>query len=175
MDKQSVKGIMECYGYNNSKLKVSNKELDIDDVFIKDDKEVYIILEDELWMDKIESYQRMILWFQNCVDNEIIKYNINIIILYRNLDIEQDFKMIDYIKQYERDLHFCRKLFINLDDENSLNILPFYKIKSVSIERKDAGLRERIDRIINNNVVVEELIKETPDFNIINEFCGQGD
>ncbi|MDU6808230.1 MAG: hypothetical protein E6423_05535 [Clostridium sp.] len=175
MDKQSVKGIMECYGYNNSKLKVSNKELDIDDVFIKDDKEVYIILEDELWMDKIESYQRMILWFQNCVDNEIIKYNINIIILYRNLDIEQDFKMIDYIKKYERDLHFCRKLFINLDDENSLNILPFYKIKSVSIERKDAGLRERIDRIINNNVVVEELIKETPDFNIINEFCGQGD
>lgn len=97
MDKQSVKGIMECYGYNNSKLKVSNKELDIDDVFIKDDKEVYIILEDELWMDKIESYQRMILWFQNCVDNEIIKYNINIIILYRNLDIEQDFKMIDFI------------------------------------------------------------------------------
>ena len=175
MDKQSVKGIMECYGYNNSKLKVSNKELDIDDVFIKDDKEVYIILEDELWMDKIESYQRMILWFQNCVDNEIIKYNINIIILYRNLDIEQDFKMIDYIKKYERDLHFCRKLFINLDDENSLNILPFYKIKSVSIERKDAVLRERIDRIINNNVVVEELIKETPDFNIINEFCGQGD
>ena len=53
MDKQSVKGIMECYRYNNSKLKVSNKELDIDDVFIKDDKEVYIILEDELWMDQI--------------------------------------------------------------------------------------------------------------------------
>lgn len=175
MDKQRIKEILECYGYNKSKLKISNKELDIEDVFIKDNKEVYIILQDELWIEKIEKYQRMILWFQNCIGNEVIKYNINIIILYRDIDIELKSKMIDYIKKYERDLHFCRKLFINLDDKNSLNILPFYKIKCVNLGVESINLREKIKRIINDKILFEELIKEIPDFNRINEFCEQGD
>ena len=175
MDKQKIKEILEYYGYNKSKLKISNKELDIEDVFIKDNKEVYIILQDELWIEKIEKYQRMILWFQNCIDNEVIKYNINIIILYRDVDIEHKSKMIDYIKKYERDLHFCRKLFINLDDESSLNILPFYKIKCVNLEGESINLREKIKGIINDKILFEELIKEIPDFNRINEICEQGD
>ena len=170
MEKINIKGILEQYGYCQSKLKISNKELDIDDVFIKDNKEVYIILQDELWMVKIENYQRMILWFQNCTNNEVIKYNINVIILYRNMDIEQNSKMIDYIKKYERDLHFCRKLFINLDDESSLNILPFYKIKCVTLEGESLNLRDKIKGIIHNKILFEELTKEIPDFNIINEF-----
>lgn len=170
MEKINIKEILEQYGYYESKLKISNRELDINDVFIKDNKEVYIILQNELWMEKIEDYQRMILWFQNYIDDEVIKYNINIIILYRDLDIEQNSKMIDYIKKYERDLHFCRKLFVNLDDENSLNILPFYKIKGVNLGGESMNLREKIKGIIDNKILFEELIKEIPDFDIINEF-----
>lgn len=169
MEKINIKEILEKYGYCESKLKISNKELDIDDVFIKDNKEVYIILQDELWMEKIENYQRMILWFQNCTYNEVIKYNINIIILYRYVDLEKNYKIIDYIKKYERDLHFCRKLFVNLDDESSLNVLPFYKIKCVNLEGESISLRDKIKGIIDNKILFEELIKEIPDFNIINE------
>ena len=33
MEKINIKGILEQYGYCQSKLKISNKELDIDDVF----------------------------------------------------------------------------------------------------------------------------------------------
>lgn len=170
MEKINIKEILEQYGYCESKLKISNRELDINDVFIKDNKEVYIILQNELWMEKIEDYQRMILWFQNYINDEVIKYNINIIILYRNFDIEQNSKMLYYIKKYERDLHFCRKLFVNLDDESSLNVLPFYKIKCATLESGSLNLRDKIKEIINNKILFEELIKENPNFDIINEF-----
>ncbi|MCS4516629.1 hypothetical protein JTT07_04410 [Clostridium botulinum] len=84
-----------------------------------------MILEYSFLKQKIEEYQRRILWFQNCSDNEIIKYNINIIITYNSSKITDENRFVEDIKKYERDLNICRKIFIDLDDENSINILPF--------------------------------------------------
>ena len=88
MEIQSIRNLLVESGYNKSNFTIGKKVIDIPDMYIKQNKEAYIILEYLIFKEKFEEYQRKILWFQNCSDNEIIKYNINIIIVYNSSEIK---------------------------------------------------------------------------------------
>jgi len=167
MEILNIRELLIKYGYNKSSFVIRKKKIDIPNVYIKEDKEAYLILEYSFLKQKIEEYQRRILWFQNCSDNEIIKYNINIIITYNSSKITDENRFVEDIKKYERDLNICRKIFIDLDDENSINILPFLNIDVEGTEEEETRVITKIKDIIKNSDVISELLKEKPDFESI--------
>lgn len=98
MEILNIRELLIKYGYNKSSFVIRKKKIDIPNVYIKEDKEAYLILEYSFLKQKIEEYQRRILWFQNCSDNEIIKYNINIIITYNSSKITDENRFVEDIK-----------------------------------------------------------------------------
>lgn len=169
MEIQNIEELLLKSGYIKSNFNVSGKIIDIPNVFIKDDKEAYLILDYNFMEDKIIEYQRKILWFQNFSINEIIKYNINMIITYKSSQLKKDDDIIENIMKYERDVHICRKLFVDLDYDNSISVLPFLNINSKSAEDERNKLIKDIAEVIKNHNVYTEIIKDKPDFSVIEE------
>lgn len=167
MEIQSIRNLLVESGYEQSNFTVGKKVIDIPNIYIKQNKEAYIILEYLIFKEKLEEYQRKILWFQNCSDNEIIKYNINIIIVYNLSEIRNTDDLISDIKKYERDLHICRKIFIDLENEENVNLLPFLRIQSKVKYEEEIPLVSEIKDVINNEDIIYELLKEEPDFKSI--------
>ena len=167
MEIQSIRNLLVESGYNKSNFTIGKKVIDIPDMYIKQNKEAYIILEYLIFKEKFEEYQRKILWFQNCSDNEIIKYNINIIIVYNSSEIKDVDDFITDIKKYECDLHICRKIFIDLENEENINLLPFLRIQAKGKAEEEISLISEIKSVINNEEVISELLKEEPNFKSI--------
>lgn len=167
MEIQNIRNLLEENEYNKSNFTIGKKVIDIPDMYIKQNKEAYIILEYLKFKEKLNEYQRKILWFQNCSDNEIIKYNINIIIVYKLSEINDLDDFISDIKKYERDLHICRKIFIDLENEENINLLPFLSIQAKVKAEDKISLISEIKNVINNEEIILELLKEEPNFDLI--------
>lgn len=167
MEIQSIRDLLVENGYNKSNFKIGKKVIDIPDMYIKQNKEAYLILEYLIFKEKLNEYQRKILWFQNCSDNEIIKYNINIVVVYKLSEIKDVDDFITDIKKYERDLHICRKIFIDLENEENINLLPFLSIQAKVKSEGEISLISEIKSVINNEDVISELLKEEPNFKFI--------
>lgn len=167
MEIQSIRDLLVESGYNKSNFIIGKKVIDMNDTYIKQNKEAYIILEYLTFKEKLDEYQRKILWFQNCSDNEIIKYNINIIVLYSSSKIKDADDFISDIKKYERDLHICRKIFIDLENEENINLLPFLRIQAKGKAEEEVSIISEIKSVISDEDVIYELLKEEPNFKVI--------
>lgn len=169
MEITNIKELLVSNGYIESALRVKNKEFKIPQLYIKQDKEAYLLLEYRLLGEKLNEYQNEFLWFQNFSDNEVIKYNINILILYKHSEIKDEDSLIHDIRKYERDLNVCRKIFVDLDEEGSLNSIPFLEIKGEVREEEEKKMIEEIKDILGNNELIEELNKDNPNLESIKD------
>jgi len=166
MDRLKIERLLISNGFNKCKLEIEQETEVFDEVFLKDNKEAYILFDGEISEDSINEYQKKILWFQNWSDNEILRYNINLLIPYKSSEVN---KIIinKYIFKFERDSHVCRKIFLNLDDEKSADLLPFKKIKLSERKVYANDLKKEIISILSTNTVYNELLKEEFDLNLI--------
>ncbi|NAS18709.1 hypothetical protein GND98_012725 [Clostridium butyricum] len=158
MEKEKIIDILEKFEYKKSQLVVKEESLDIGDVFIKDNKEVYIIVDKFITEELIEECKFQLLWYQNWCENEILMFNINIIFIYDSNSYNKvDISKI--ISKYERDSSVCRKLFIDLRDESDLDILPF---REVNLENG------KISEVKLKNSIIEKLKSEKLYLNLLN-------
>lgn len=169
---QKIKEILIENGYENRNLKIRGKDIEIPNTYMKDEKEVYILLKYED-INKLINYQTKILWFQNCTNNRIIKYNINIIILYDNSKSDT-IDLSNYISFFERDTNICRKIFVNIDDIDSLNVLPFYEENSLDYEEIEKNILAKIESVIANKEIYIKLSERNFNCNDMDKLLFEG-
>lgn len=166
MDKTKIEKLLISYGFNQSKL-IIGKDIEVfSEVFIKDNKEAYIIFEGVINEDSINKYQKKILWFQNWSDSEVLRYNINLLIPYKSSQVDKE-EFDKYIFKFERDSHICRKIFLNLDSENYVDLLPFNKINLSRSDVSANGLRKELIKILQTDTIYQELIKIDCDYDLL--------
>ncbi|MDU4892358.1 MAG: hypothetical protein E6344_18725 [Clostridium sp.] len=158
MDKKRIVDLLLNNDYKASALMVEDEKIDFGETFIKDDKEAYIVIDKIVNEKIIEEYKSKILWFQNWCMNEILLFNINLIILYKNNDYEPK-ALRKLIAEYERDSSICRKIFIDIEDESDLDMIPF---NSVIIKEKlvnDVNVKKEIVKVVKNEKTYQKLTK----------------
>ncbi|CDM68416.1 hypothetical protein CM240_1252 [Clostridium bornimense] len=166
MDKIKIEKLLVSYGFNKSKLIIGRDTEVFSEVFIKDNKEAYILFEGLINVELIDKYQKKILWFQNWSDNEILRYNINLLIPYKSSQVNRD-EVNKYIFKFERDSHICRKIFLDLDNENCIDLLPFNKINLSKSDVNSNSLKKELVKVLHTDNIYQELIKEDFDLELI--------
>lgn len=166
MNKIEIESHLINNGFIKSKLLIGKDTEVFSEVFVKDDKESYIIYEGSITDANINDYQEKILWFQNWCSNDILKYNINLLFLYKaSLEDMKELSKLIFI--YERDSHVCRKIFLDLERKKSLDLLPFMKLRLEEIKVKSSDLRREIIEVLKTEEIYNELLEETFDIELL--------
>ncbi len=141
--------------YNDEKIK-----FDFENVYVNEKAtEMYILVENNISNEIIESYHNRILCFQNWYDDDILIYNINLILIYQNR--KENKELHDLIYKYEQDGHLCRKIFINSKydfDELELDILPFKPLGTVQFKNKGDSLKKNMIELLGNIDMYNKLV-----------------
>ena len=157
---------MISYGFNKSKLIIRENTEVFDEVFIKENKEAYILFDGLINEESINKYQKKILWFQNWSDSDILRYNINLLIPYKSSQINKE-EFNKYIFKFERDSHICRKIFLDLDNENCIDLLPFNKINLTKSDVDSSSLKKELIEVLYTDNIYQELMKEDFDIELL--------
>ncbi len=166
MEKIKIESLLSDNGFIKSKLLIGKDTEVFNKVFVKDNKEAYIVYEGPITEANINEYQEKILWYQNWCNNDILKYNINLLFLYKaSLEDMKELSKLIFI--YERDSHVCRKIFLDLESKKSLDLLPFMKIRLEEIKVKSNDLRSEIIEVVKTEDIYNELLKETFDVELL--------
>ncbi|WP_160691716.1 hypothetical protein [Clostridium sp. C2-6-12] len=166
MEKIRIENLLISYGFDKRKLEIGQDTVVLDEVFLKDDKEAYILFEGMINEESINEYHKKILWFQNWSDSDILRYNINLLILYKSSKVDID-EVSKYIFKFERDSHICRKIFLNLDDEKCIDLLPFNKINLTTSQVNSSSLKKELTKVLKTDDIYNELMKEDFDLELI--------
>ncbi|WP_392486569.1 hypothetical protein ACER0A_004920 [Haloimpatiens sp. FM7315] len=166
MDKIKIEQLLINYGFNKSKLIIGKDTEVFSEVFIKENKEAYILFEGLINKESINKYQKKILWFQNWSDSDILRYNINLLIPYKSSKVNRD-EFNRYIFKFERDSHICRKIFLDLDNENCIDLLPFNKINLTTSQVNSNSLKRELIKVLQKDDIYQELMKEDIDLELI--------
>ncbi len=163
MNLKKIDDLFFKYCFRKEKLCIDSEELAFENVYInKNNTEVYIVEKlnlDNLSKNKIEEYQEEILWFENFTDNYYLKYNINLVILYDEGQVNSEFR--GYVEKYERDSNICKKIFLDISNEDSLCILPFLDIEVMTEkENQDLDIMNDLSNILKSNELINFLSKD---------------
>lgn len=146
-----------------------NIEFEFDNIYVNaDDTEMYILVEDYVSEVNIKKYHDEILFFQNWYNNEILIYNINLILIYNNDSTDEELRNLIY--KYEKDAHLCRKIFIDsLSELNDLefDILPFRPLGAVKISNQSEQLKKNIISLLGNIEIYNQLTMDYKDIDEI--------
>lgn len=166
MDKIRIENLLISHGFNKCKLEIGKGTEVFSEVFLKDNKEAYILFDGLISEASINEYQKKILWFQNWSDSEILRYNMNLLVPYKSSQVDKE-EFSKYIFKFERDSHVCRKIFLDLDSENCVDLLPFNKINLSESTVCANDLKKEIINILKTETVYEELLKEEFDLDLL--------
>lgn len=163
MELKNVDELFEKYCFKKEKLYVYDEELPFKNVYInRYNTEAYIVEQislDELNNNKIEEYEEQILWFENFTEEYYLKYNMNLMILYKE-DKKNKIQFNDFIQKYERDSNICKKIFLDINNKENTFILPFVNIEN-SINKEDIpNPFEKLRDILKNDELILELGKK---------------
>lgn len=166
MDLKKIDNLFLKYNFKKEKLYIDEDILDFENIYInKDRTEVYIVEEvslDQIKGSIIEEFQEEILWFENFTENYYLKYNINLIILYDESNSNKEFRR--YIEKYERDSGICKKIFIDIKNEDNLCMLPFIDIEiKHDIENPSLDISSEIKKILKDDNLVNILLNSNLD------------
>lgn len=162
MDLKKIDNLFLNYCFKKEKLYIDEEELSFDNVYVNENNtEVYVVEKinlDDLNKNKIEEYQEEILWFENFTENYFLKYNVNLVIVY---DGSQDIDEVrKYIEKYERDSNICKKIFLDINSDDSLCILPFSDIEILTFqENRNLDTRNKLKEIIKSDELIRNLSK----------------
>ncbi|HEY8890309.1 MAG TPA: hypothetical protein VIM70_08640 [Clostridium sp.] len=166
MDKAKIENLLISNGFNKSNLEIGEGVKVFENIYLKDNKEAYILFDGLISEESIYECQKKILWFQNWNDNEVLRYNINILIPYKSSQVNKK-EVNKYIFKFERDSHICRKIFLNLDNDNCIDLLPFNKIQLSDSKVSASDLKKEIINILNTDIVYKELLKDEFDLDLL--------
>lgn len=169
---KKVNEILLSCGYKMREFSMCQNDEDVklnfDNIYVNSDEtEMYILVENYISESNIKNYHDEILFFQNWYNNEILIYNINLILIYENNSSNQELRNL--IFKYEKDTHLCRKIFI--DSKSELNdlefdILPFRPLGAVNISNQTEQLKKNIISMLGNIEIYNQLVIDYKEINI---------
>jgi hypothetical protein len=154
----------EIYMYeNNEKIR-----FDFENVYINEQEtEMYILINSYLSDERIISYHNQILCFQNWCNNDILIYNINLILIYENSGESRELR--DLIYKFEKDGHLCRKIFIDSKSklvDLELDILPFKPLGVVQFSSQVESLKKNIISLLGSVEMYNKLLIDKKNLDI---------
>lgn len=187
--KENIKDRIETNSNENVVTKYERVEGELLSSFrhiFQDDKgrELYILEEKEsMFTDRdLDRFHKEISGFITLSSNDVIKYNINLILL---CPFGKSLADKNIINKYENNKYICRKIFLNtLNDnlEEEINLLPLLRLNSNPIAIDEYEIKNSVIGILSNSAdFYEELKKDIKiiDINKIKEllltFSEEGD
>lgn len=168
----NVYNLLERAGYKKTQLKIRDYIIKLDNVYMFEEKEAYVVV-DTISEEKMKEVVNMILSYQNMISNPILTFNINIIYLFKSVDTETiAFKRLKNI--YENDTNICRKIFLNIEDDDSMDLLPFQSVELDEVENNILHLRDGLTRIIDNNDFYSQLSSDDIDIDNVLKIINVG-
>ncbi|CEQ02931.1 hypothetical protein GOD97_12800 [Paeniclostridium sordellii] len=165
MELEKVDKLFLEYNFKRDKLYVDNDELPFKNVYInKDNTEAYIVEKfdlNDLENNRIEEYEEEILWFENFTENYYLKYNMNLIILYKEKELDD--KYSSYIQKYERDSNVCKKIFLDISNQDNLCILPFVNIEGQRYNAKTIDTMDALQEVFECKDLISTLSEDNVD------------